>query len=332
MPAIPKSSIKWTAGPDDSGKRLDQLIAAIVSGCARNTAARLIRQGSVLVNDAVKKPGYRLAAGDIVSTVAVAPQQSEQILPEPLGIDVVFKDPCFIIINKPPGMVVHPAAGNFSGTLVHGLLYHFPELGRMDQDSARPGIVHRLDKDTSGVMVVARNNEAREILSSQFKSRIVKKTYIAFVHGNPEHDEGRIIMPIYRHPVNRKKMAAGDKNHGRARYAETLWRVKERYRSLAVMECSIKTGRTHQIRVHLSSIGHPVIGDRVYGYRHPLRHYQESPELTGLLAGISRQMLHSGRIEFIHPDTGEPVSFTAPLPADMHDLHNALLRYAEKQV
>ncbi|MCF8111353.1 MAG: RluA family pseudouridine synthase [Desulfobacteraceae bacterium] len=323
-------TITWTAGPEDSGQRLDRAIASIVAGCARSTAVRLIREGWVRVNGSVKKPGYRLAAGDTVSTVAAVPAGTEKIIPEPIPLDIVFKDSAVIIINKPPGLVVHPAAGNFSGTLVHGLLYHFPELQNMDQDTQRPGIVHRLDKDTSGIMVIAKTPRARQELLSQFKSRIVKKTYITFVHGEPEDDEGKIVLPISRHPVNRKKMAAGEKNSGKQRHAETLWRVKDRFGNIAMLECIIKTGRTHQIRVHLSSIGHPVIGDRVYGYKRPLRHYQERAEILSLLARVPRQMLHAGKIEFMHPKTGKQVSFTAPLPRDMEDLREALLEYKNK--
>lgn len=326
-------SITWTAGPDDSGKRLDRIIVSIVPGCTRGAAARLIREGGVLVNGTMKKPGYRLAPGDFVSSVASAPASpAERIIPEPITLNVVFKDSSVIIINKPPGMVVHPAAGNFSGTLVHGLLYHFPELRAMDDDPARPGIVHRLDRDTSGIMVIAGTPKARENLLSQFKSRIVKKTYTAFVHGEPEGEEGRIVLPISRHPVHRKKMAAGGKNPDKARHAETLWRTAERYGNIAMLECSIRTGRTHQIRVHLSTLGYPLIGDRVYGYRRPLRHYQDRPELSGVLARVSRQMLHAGEIEFMHPETGRPVSFSAPLPPDMEDLRKTLLQYKKKSL
>lgn len=320
----------WTAGPEDSGKRLDRAITSIVPGCARSIAVRLIRGGRVRVNGTVKKPGYRLAAGDTVSTVAEVPTRTEKIIPEPIHLDIVFKDTAIIIINKPPGLVVHPAAGNFSGTLVNGLLYNFPDLQNMDQDTQRPGIVHRLDKDTSGIMVIARTRQARQDLLSQFKSRTVKKTYIAFVHGEPEDDEGKIDLPISRHPVNRKKMSAGEKTPGKQRHAETLWRVKDRFGNIAMLECIIKTGRTHQIRVHLSSIGHPVIGDRVYGYKRPLRHYQEHTELCRLVSRVPRQMLHSGKIEFLHPETGNQVSFTTPLPGDMEDLCKTLTQYKRK--
>lgn len=328
-PAQDPAFITWTVGTDDAGKRLDQLVASNVSGCSRNTASRLIRDGIVLVNDEIKKTCYRLVPGDRVTSVARAPEQSYPFAGEPLDIDIIFKDPAFIVINKPPGLVVHPAAGNFSGTLAHGLLYHFPELRDVSFEPGRPGIVHRLDKDTSGVMVIARNRAALKNLSAQFKARTVEKTYTAFVHRNPEQDRGRILLPIYRHPVHRKKMAAGSQDHHKGRYAETLWQVIERYGGPAMLECTIKTGRTHQIRVHLSSVGHPVIGDRVYGYKRPSRLYHKNSRLADLISRVPRQMLHAGKITFAHPETGMPASFTASLPRDMSVFGKSLRAYAK---
>ncbi|MCF8024410.1 MAG: RluA family pseudouridine synthase [Desulfobacteraceae bacterium] len=328
-PGEPSESITWSAGPNQNGTRLDKLIASIVSGCSRNTAVRLIREGSVRVNNSVKKPGYRLLPGDTVTVTESGPEQGTEFSPEPIDIDVVFKDAAVIMVNKPPGLVTHPAAGHFSGTLAHGLLYHFPELGSVGPEPDRPGIIHRLDKDTSGLMVIARTQAAFDNLSRQFKARTVKKTYVAFVHGNPEQDKGRIVLPIYRHPVHRKKMATGGRNQKEGRHAETLWRVIKHYENLAILECNIKTGRTHQIRVHLSAIGHPVIGDRVYGYRHPGRLHRSNPQLAKLIARTPRQMLHAGKIAFTHPETGKPLAFTAPLPRDMAEFLKSLREYAE---
>lgn len=327
-----RESITWTAGPEDDGIRLDIAVASIVPDCSRNTAVRLIKEGRVLVNNSEKKPGYRLAEGDSVISAAGLPAQSYQLEAEPLDIDVVFKDDSVIVINKPAGLVVHPAAGNFSGTLVHGLVYHFPELRSVCEEPERPGIIHRLDKDTSGLMVIARNPESWQNLSAQFKARSVEKTYIAFVHGSPDKDEGRITLPIRRHPVHRKKMTTETAGSEKTRHADTLWKTAERWRSFAMLKCRIKTGRTHQIRVHLSSAGHPVIGDRVYGYKHPGRRYKSDPALAGIIAAAPRQMLHAAKIVFSHPESGRRVFFTAPLPDDMTELRESILRHMGGQI
>ncbi|MFO7931835.1 MAG: RluA family pseudouridine synthase [Thermodesulfobacteriota bacterium] len=325
-------SITWTAGPEDDGIRLDLAVASTVPGCSRNTAVRLIKQGRVLVNESEKKPGYRIAEGDAISSSAVAPAQSCQLEAEPLDIDVVFKDRSVIVINKPPGLVVHPAAGNFSGTLAHGLVYHFPELHSVCEEPGRPGIIHRLDKETSGLMVIARNPESWKNLAAQFKARSVEKTYIAFVHGSPDTDEGRITLPIRRHPVYRKKMTTETVSGEKTRHADTLWKASERWRSFAMLECTIKTGRTHQIRVHLSSTGHPVIGDRVYGYKHPGRRHKSDPVLAGLIASAPRQMLHAAKIAFSHPESGRRIFFSAPLPGDMTELRESILKHMGTQI
>ncbi len=317
--------IKFVAGPDEAGKRLDQLVASLTGGYSRNAAAHLIRCGKVRVNDALKKPAYKISPGDTVTAVAEAPRQDPEFIPEPAEIDVVYKDAAIIVINKPPGMVVHPGAGHYAGTLAHALLYHFPEIKNVGAEQTRPGIIHRLDKDTSGVLIAARTHEAYRNLTRQFKHRGVKKKYIAFVHGNPDSESGQILLPIYRHPVHRKKMAAGKRSDsGRERPAETHWRIIERFDRVCMIECDIKTGRTHQIRVHLSAIGHPVIADPVYGYRHPQRLYGSRSALARIIGQISRQMLHAGTITFNHPENENLVSYTAPLPGDMKSLREAL--------
>ncbi|MFP4158113.1 MAG: RluA family pseudouridine synthase [Desulfobacterales bacterium] len=324
--------ITLTVGPEDDGIRLDLAVSSSVPGCSRNTAARMIKEGRVLVNGFEKKPGYRLSSADTVTYQAGAAEQSCQLEAEPLDIDVVFKDRSVIVINKPAGLVVHPAAGNYSGTLVHGLVYHFPELRSVCEQPERPGIIHRLDKDTSGLLVIARNPESWQSLSAQFKARSVEKTYIAFVHGSPDTDEGKITLPIRRHPVHRKKMTTENVSGEKTRHAETLWKVVERWRSSAMLECIIKTGRTHQIRVHLSSTGHPLIGDRVYGYKNPGRQHKSDPALAGMIAAAPRQMLHAAKIAFSHPESGRRVFFSAPLPGDMTALRESILRHMGRQI
>lgn len=319
------------AGPQEAGIRLDQFIVQNLAGYSRNRAARFIQNGSVTVNHAVKKPGYRLKPGDRVTAPAGAPPGPPGFAPEPVPLDVVHEDQSVIVINKPPGLVVHPAAGNMTGTLAHGLLHAFAELEHVGAPQ-RPGIVHRLDKNTSGLLVVARTQPAYMHLSRQFKGRTVGKTYMALVHGNPADDGGRIALAIYRHPLHRKKMAAGGKNvPSRARHAETDWRVIARYGGASLLECDIRTGRTHQVRVHLAAIGHPVIGDPVYGYRHPRRRYPDRPELARLVDRAPRQMLHAARLSFIHPETGSRLSFSAPPPPDMHCLIQSLAAIPDRR-
>ena len=317
-------TITFTAGDTEACQRLDQLIVSIVPGCSRNAAARLIQKGGVRVNHAEKKPGYKIVAGDIVTAAGRVPHRHPEFTPQPIDLDVIYKDSDVIGINKPPGMVVHPAAGHFSGTLAHGLAYHFPELENVGAEPDRPGIVHRLDKDTSGMLIAARTQTAFLHITRQFKDRKLEKSYVAFIHGNPEQDDGRIILPIYRHPVQRKKMAADLHDTGQGRHAETRWRVLARYGHLTMVECDIKTGRTHQIRVHLAAIGHPVIGDPVYGYKHPHRLYANQPDLAGIIRQVPRQMLHARQISLIHPQTGRRLTLTAPLPNDMASFGNSV--------
>jgi 23S rRNA pseudouridine1911/1915/1917 synthase len=221
------------------------------------------------------------------------------------------------VINKPPGLVVHPAPGHFSGTLVNGLRYHCPDLGTIGAE-IRPGIVHRLDKDTSGTLVVAKNAAALENLASQFKNRAVRKDYIALVHGTMAAESGTIRMPIGRHPVDRKKMSTSSR---KGREAETDWRVARDLSGFTLLELRLKTGRTHQIRVHCAAIGHSIVGDPVYGRR---RSAAAPPAIQALLAQVRRQMLHAWRLEIDHPRSGERMRFEAPLPDDMERLIAAL--------
>ena len=221
------------------------------------------------------------------------------------------------MVNKQPGLVVHPAPGHFSGTLVNGLLYHCPNLGGIGGE-LRPGIVHRLDKDTSGTLVVAKNDAAHTNLSRQFKSRKVKKDYLALVHGNMKSPTGSIKLPIGRHPVDRKRMSTVSP---RGRSAETEWNIKEQFQGVALLEVHLKTGRTHQIRVHCAAMHHPIVGDRVYGPRKPgktlVRGRPTSDKLLQILKSVDRQMLHAWRLSFHHPHTGKAVTFESRLPEDM---------------
>ena len=293
----------------ETGWRLDTLIASRVSDCSRSFASELIRQGAIRVDGDLKKPGYRVKSGDEIRGRIPAPEPVS-FRPTPMDLHILYEDPYLIVINKPPGLVVHPAPGHFSDTLVNGLLYHFPSIEGIGTQQ-RPGIVHRLDKDTSGTLVVAKRGIVHQHLANQFKMRRVKKTYLALVRGQMAAEKGEITLPIGRHPVHRKKMSTVTR---KGRTAETAWRVRERLTGVTLLELELKTGRTHQIRVHCAAIHHPIIGDPVY-----CRHWTDKRRYSP-----KRQMLHAWRLGFMHPDTQEWMAFESPIPSDMEDLINAL--------
>ena len=306
----------FTADESDAGKRLDYVIASHLIRCSRTQAANLIRDGFIRLDNLVVKPAHRVRFGDEIQG-HVPPPKSTDIIPEPIELDTLYKDKHFIVINKPAGRVVHPAPGHETGTLVHGLLYHFPGLfsvgGRL-----RPGIVHRLDKDTSGCLVVALNDWAHQEISGLFKARTVYKEYLALVHGTVSGNMGRIDRPIGRHPVDRKKMTVNGRH---AHTAQTNWRVVRRFPSATLIRLYLKTGRTHQIRVHLNALGHPVVGDRVYGPRRKVGILEVSPSNR---VRVPRQMLHARYLGFVHPASGKKVIFKAPIPKDMAAIIGAL--------
>ncbi len=310
-----QSAFTFHVEPADSGKRLDLYIAALIPACSRSVAISLIRNGKIRVQGMVKKPGYRIRAGDKVHGY-IPPPAPILFKPEPIPIDILFEDNHIVVVNKQPGLVVHPAPGHYGGTLVNGLLYHCPFLEGIGS-ALRPGIVHRLDKDTSGVLVVAKNDRAHQHLAKLFKSRQIRKTYLALVYGIMESDFGTISMPIGRHPVDRKKMST---KSNKTRVAETAWRIRERFESATLIELDLKTGRTHQIRVHCAAIHHPVVGDPVYGRKNTRKNGQD------LFGSIKRQMLHAWRLEFSHPATQETICFEAPLPPDIQEVIDALRR------
>lgn len=290
-------------------KRLDIFIAHYEPHLSRNRIQTLIKHGLALVNGREEKPGYKVKLGEQI-TIELPERKVHEVLPEPIPLAVLYEDPLFIVLNKPPGIVVHPAPGNYSGTLVNALLYHYGSLPLRNADAegderGRAGIVHRLDKDTSGVMVVARTQEALRSLTMQFKNRVVRKRYIALVAGVIKKGSGTIDVGLGRHVKQRKKISTHTHH---AREAVTSFTVKERYKNATLVEVEIKTGRTHQIRVHMAHIGHPVLGDRVYGGGKSTPFGERS---------IDRQMLHAETLSILHPVTGNPMSFTAPPPADM---------------
>lgn len=285
---------------DRAGERLDVFVVRKLPDLTRSRVQKLIEDGSVAVGGARAKPSLRLEEGQRVR-VAVPPPTEATASPESIALDVIYEDADLLVVNKPAGMTVHPAPGHATATLVNAILAHCDDLSGIG-GVLRPGIVHRLDRDTSGVIVVAKNDPAHNALARQLKARTVEKTYVALVEGTPKPAEGVIDAPIARDPRNRQRMAIVE--NGRA--STTAYRVIERFRGYALVEARPKTGRTHQIRVHFAAIGHPIAGDRVYGKPSAL---------------VGRQFLHAKRIAFNHPRTSERVEFEAPLP---EDLRNAL--------
>ena len=310
----------------DQDRRLDAVVAAHLPACSRSLAANLIANHKILVDNQPKKPGYRVRSGQEIIGRIPAPEPVE-CQPEPIPLDILYQDRYIVVLNKPAGLVVHPAPGHRSGTLVNALLYHCPDLGGIGGE-IRPGIVHRLDKDTSGTMVVAKNAQALETLAQQFKTRTVRKKYLALVYGDLKNDEGTIKLPIGRHPVHRKQMSTTTR---KGRSAETSWRVREKFKAVTLLELTLKTCRTHQIRVHCTAMGHPIVGDQVYRSRKWLKDIDrlfsgESSSMATQLKAVPRQMLHAWRLRLTHPDTDEIMTFESPIPTDMETVIEKLRR------
>lgn len=309
----PPPSFAFRVGPTQAGVRLDALVAAEIEHCSRSFAATLIRQGLITVDGQQKKPGYVLKSGETISGEIPAPTVPS-FRPEAIPLQIIYEDAELLVVNKPPGMVVHPAPGHSGGTLANALVHHCPDLAGIS-GSLRPGIVHRLDKDTSGALVVAKNSRAMHHLADQFKSREVRKLYLALVYGLPESDAGSIDRPIGRHPVDRKRMSVNSRS---PRPALTHWRVREVYPGACMLELDLRTGRTHQIRVHCQSMGHSLIDDPIYGNRGVRRQLDRiSDSMAQAVKPVDRQMLHARQLGFIHPATGKRMTLQAPMPEDM---------------
>jgi 23S rRNA pseudouridine1911/1915/1917 synthase len=294
----------------DHTKRLDVFLAEKDPRLSRSQVKRMIEQGYVVVGGKRPKAGMRLREHDIVSLTMPAPQRLE-VQAEAIPLKILYEDIHLVVVDKPAGMVVHPGAGNYSGTLVNALLHHCPDLSGIG-GVLRPGIVHRIDKDTSGILVVAKNDPAHRGLADQFKKHTPERKYIGIIFGHIPN-AGKIEAPIGRHPGDRQKMSTRPK---KGRDARTHWRALEHFRHFTLAEFRLETGRTHQIRVHLSSIGHPILGDPLYGGRRGLASIT-LVSLRQALQKLKRQALHAAVLGFIHPVTGEPLVFTSPLPEDM---------------
>ena len=283
---------------DIPGERLDAFLARSAENMSRSAAQKLIEEGLVLRNGKKAKKNDKLNPGDAIEYTLPEPKEVD-ITPTQMQLDIVYEDADVVVINKPKGLVVHPAAGHQDDTLVNGLLYALGEDLSGINGELRPGIVHRIDKDTSGLLAVAKNDYAHTFLASQLKDHSMARTYEAIVCGSFREDSGTVDAPIGRHPTDRKKMCVTERN---SRNAVTHWEVVRRYRGYTHIRCRLETGRTHQIRVHMAHIGHPILGDMVYGHK--------KPEL-----GQSSQCLHAGQLCFTHPRDGHPVLVFAELPA-----------------
>jgi len=306
----------FNVAAEEAGERLDTFLAARVASLSRSALKRLVDDGDVLVNGRVVKPSYKLRGGEEIE-VETPPPPPLELTPEDIPLDIVHEDEDIVVVNKPAGMVVHPAAGVPSGTLANALVHHFQKLPTRAGE-ARPGIVHRLDRDTSGLIVVAKTAQAHEHLSEQFRAREVHKSYLALVHGRVEGERGRIEEPLARDPRHRTRMAV--RRGGRA--ALSLWRVRRRYGRFTLLDVEIKTGRTHQIRVHAAWMKHPVVGDETYNDGRDRS--MSDPVLRARIRAIGRQFLHAERLAFAHPRTDERPLFTAPLPPELSTFLDAL--------
>ena len=323
----------WTVDQAAAGARLDRFLAGELATVSRSQIRRAIEW--VLVDGQPRKASFRLSTGNEVE-ITGWPETVDGPQPEQLPLDVLFEDEALIVVNKSPGMVVHPAKGHWSGTLASALAFHFEELSTRGGQT-RPGIVHRLDRDTSGVIVIAKTNQAHDSLAAQFQQRSVGKEYLAIIVGEPDRDRDWIERPIGPHPTQREKMAV-IQNSSSSRPASTFYEVEERFVGFALLRARPKTGRTHQIRVHLASVGLPVLCDSLYGRRARLLPSElESPAERSSEADadsiplLERQALHAARIELSHPLSDERVTFSAPLPQDMATTLAALRKYRRRE-
>lgn len=298
-----------SASSADAGERLDTFLAAHIEGWSRSRLQRLIEDADVLVNGSAAKPSHKLRENDEIE-VELTPPPSASFAPENIPIKVVYEDDALIVVDKPAGLVVHPAAGVNSGTLANALAFHFQELSTRS-GLVRPGIVHRLDKGTSGLLVVAKTEAAHEHLADQFRAREVFKSYVALVHGQVEKDRGEIDQPISRDRRNRTRMAVV--RGGRS--GLSLYRVRQRFGRFTLLDVELKTGRTHQIRVHLMWLKHPVVGDEVYGGGRDKT--VPDVQIRSQIAKLGRQFLHAEQLGFRHPRTGEELRFAAQLPPEL---------------
>ena len=296
---------------DSKSERLDSFIVRSVGTMTRSAVQKLIEGRQVAVAGAPQKPSLRLKGGERIE-IFIPPPRAAEAAAEAIPLEILYEDGDLVVVNKAAGMVVHPGAGTSGGTLVNALLGYCDDLSGIG-GTMRPGIVHRIDKDTSGILVVAKNDRAHNSLAHQFKEHTIKRIYLALVLGSPKGDKGKIESVIGRHPVDRKRMSGKAR---RGKHAVTHWQVVGRFSGITLVRLRLETGRTHQIRVHLSEAGYPLVGDKVYGGGGRIASVMD-PHLKGLIKELDRQALHAKTLGFIHPSTGEYLEFDTELPADM---------------
>ena len=325
-PAEAATSYRFVVEEDSAGERLDVFLTAQIPATSRVRIRRSIDLGSALIDGGVQKAAYRLVAGETIE-FQLAPRAAEGPRPEPIPLDILYEDEAIAVVNKPPRMVVHPARGHWSGTLASALVHHFEELSQHG-GSTRPGIVHRLDRDTSGVMVIAKTDEAHQNLAEQFQNRTVEKEYLAIVSGCPDRDRDLIDLAVASHPSQREKMILAE-DRSTSRPAQTFYVVEARFRGFALVRAFPKTGRTHQIRLHLNSIRCPVLCDKLYGGRAKLtmgelrsitRAKHLAPDRSAESLVLNRQALHAQILRIRHPLTGNALEFRAELPQDLEQV------------
>jgi 23S rRNA pseudouridine1911/1915/1917 synthase len=315
--------LTFTFSSEDEPTRLDQYLCREMNGESRAAIQRYVETGSVLVNGKQVRPSLKLRGGEQIEVDIPPPLPAEPIA-EAIPLEVLYEDSHIIVINKAAGMVVHPGAGNMNGTLVNALLSHCHDLAGIGGE-LRPGIVHRLDKGTSGILVAAKNDRAHQYLSEQFSVHSVKRIYQALIYGSPKEDTGKIEGIIGRHPTERLRLSGKAKN---GKYAVTRWKVKERYRRVSLVELRLETGRTHQIRVHLTEAGFPLLGDPLYPDGGRCNNIPDT-QLRGMINRLGRQALHAHCLGFIHPESVEYMEFTTEPPEDFNELLTYLRKASE---
>ncbi len=330
------NKIFHSVSQNENGMRLDQVLSFFKDVVSRSYAQKLLKSGFVLVNGkTVSSPSKKVCVGEKIK-LSIPLKKSTVITPEYAKLDVMFEDSHLIVVNKPPGIVVHPSVGHKTGTLVNFLMYHCKDLSGIGE-VLRPGIVHRIDKDTSGLIVVAKTNQSHFYLSEQFRQHTVKRQYKSLVWGVPDNEFGSVSVSLGRHPIRRKEMAVvkndfvnQNKNNNRGKHAVTHWRILQSFKLASLLSCRLETGRTHQIRVHLKSIGHPLIGDQTYGKSSKKYLALLPTEIVKTISSFCRQALHAELLGFKHPSTGEWHEFVSDLPEDFHILLTKMQNYKFK--
>lgn len=310
---------KIEVDPGQSAIRLDKFVSDKIANATRNRVQNAIEAGNIRVNGEVKKSNYKIKPADVIQVLMESPPRDTEVYPEDIPLDIVYEDKVLLVVNKPAGMVVHPAHGNWTGTLANALVHHFQDLPEMKGNEGRPGLVHRIDKDTSGLLVIAKEEKAMTKLAAQFFHHTIQRTYLALVWGEPEEDSGTITGNIGRSKKDRKVMAVFPEGE-EGKHAVTHWKVVERLRYVSLIECRLETGRTHQIRAHMKYAGHPLFNDVMYGGDKIWKGTQFSKYkqfVHNCFELLPRQALHAKSLGFVHPVTGENLIFESNTPEDM---------------